>query len=100
MKSSAAVGRSLMQHLKERMLRIRARLAPHDGRRGEIDALAGERHRLAVALHFELLQIRRQARQALIVGQHRKRRQLQKSAIPHAEHSHQHRQILLERRLA
>jgi hypothetical protein len=53
MKSSAAVG--LMQHLKERMLRVRSGLPPDNGRGGEIDPLALERHRLAVAFHLQLL---------------------------------------------
>ena len=66
--------RTLMQHLKERMLRVRPRLPPDDRRRGKIDALALERHRLAVAFHFQLLQVRRQAREALVVRQHRERR--------------------------
>ena len=87
----------LVQHLEERVLGIRAGLAPHHRRGGEIDVLAGERHRFAVALHFELLQVGRQARQALIVGQHGERRERQEAAVPHAEHPHDHGQILLER---
>src|SRR5271170_405052 len=37
--------RALMQHLKERMLRVRARLAPDHGRRREVDPLATQGYR-------------------------------------------------------
>ena len=76
---------ALVQHLKERMLGIRARFTPDDGRRGEVDVLSLQRYRLAVAFHFELLQIRRQAREPLVVGQHREGGQIQESAVPHAQ---------------
>jgi hypothetical protein len=90
--------RALMQHLKERMLRVRGRLAPHHGCGREIDAIAVQGHRFAVALHFELLQVGRQPRQPLVIRQHGESRQTQEGAVPDAEHSHQYRQIPLERR--
>ena len=90
--------RALVQHLKERMLGVRARFAPHDGRGREIHVQPLQGYRLAVAFHFELLQVCGQAREALIVRQHRERGQIQESSIPHAEHAHQDRQIFLERR--
>ena len=61
---------ALVDHLEEGMLAIGAGLAPHNGPRGQIEGIARKRHPLAVALHLELLEIGRQARQPLIVGQH------------------------------
>ena len=65
MKSIGTMRRTLMQHLEERVLAVRARLAPDHGGGRVIDHRAVEPRRLAVALHFELLQIRRTGNAAL-----------------------------------
>ena len=77
-----------MQHLEERVLGVGARLAPDHRRGRKVDALAVERHGLAVALHLELLQIGGQPREALVVGQHGERRQIEEGAVPGAEQAH------------
>jgi len=97
MKSSAAVGVPCAASEKT-SAGVRGGLAPDDRRRRKRHAFAGKRHALAVALHFQLLQIRRQPRQTLVVGKDGQRGQPQESAVPHSEQTHQHRQVGLERR--
>ena len=46
--------------------------------------LAGEVHRLAVALHVELLQVGGEAPEPAVVRQHRERRQLEAVDVPDA----------------
>ncbi len=87
-----------MQELEERVLRIGAGLTP-DYRAGPaLDRRAGARHALAVRLHLELLQIRGEAMQALIVRQHRVSRESEAIDVPHTDEPEQHRKIPLERR--
>ena len=64
------------------MLAVGARLAPVDRAGLVVDALAIERHMLAVALHRELLQIRRKALEVLLVGQHGDGRRVEEIAVP------------------
>ncbi len=90
--------RALMQHLEERVLPVRARLAPDDGGRRHLHRLAVARHRLAVRLHVELLQIGGEAREALVVRDHRMGGIVPRVAIPDSKKPHQDRQIVLQRR--
>src|SRR6185437_3030740 len=62
--------RSLVNKLVERVLPVRARLAPKNWARGIVDVLTVERDGLAVALHRELLQVCREALEVLLVRQH------------------------------
>ena len=48
--------------------------------------------------HRELLQVGGKSFQVLIVGQHRDRLRAEKIVVPDREQTHQHRQIMLERR--
>ena len=77
---------ALVQQLVERVLAVRARLAPHDrtGRRRHRRAV--EPHRLAVRLHVELLQVGGEAAELLGVRQHRLRRVAEHVRVPDADH--------------
>ena len=90
--------RSLVQHLKKSVLRVRAGRAPHNRRGRAFDRRAALPDALAVAFHIELLQIRRQQPQPPIVRQHGASRISAKIAMPHAEQAEQRRQIAANRR--
>ena len=63
---------ALVQQLVEGVLAVGARLAPHDlAGVASRPASPSQRHRLAVALHAQLLQVGGEAGQVLAVGQHR-----------------------------
>jgi hypothetical protein len=51
---------------------------------------------LAVALHRQLLELSRQAREASLVGQHRGRWCIEEIVVPHGDESHEHRQVAIE----
>ena len=61
--------RALMDQLIERVLTVRAWLALIDGSRLIVDARSVTPHVFAVALHRELLQVRRQALEVLLIRQ-------------------------------
>ena len=90
--------RALVQQLVEGVLAVRAGLAPHDRRGLHVDDAAVAIDALAVAFHFELLQIRRQPLQVLLVGQHRVRIGAEHARIPDAEQAEHDRRVLLDRR--
>ena len=54
------------------------------------------RHVLAVALHRELLQVRGEASQVLVVGQHRSGLRAEEIAVPDRQDAEQHREVALE----
>ena len=83
-----------MQQLIKGVLRVRAGLAPDDRARRALDRLAAAAHGLAVALHLELLEVRRQAREVVVVRQHRVRRRLEEIPVPDPDEREQHRQAL------
>src|SRR5688572_5738762 len=78
---------SLVQELKERMLPVGAGLAPYHGGGRPLDGAALAIDPLAVALHLELLEIGRQPRQVLFVGQDRVRFGTEEAGVPDAEQS-------------
>src|SRR5690606_21194628 len=91
-------GRALVQQLIEGVLAVGARLAP-DQRSGVAgDRLARERDALAVRFHVELLQISRQAGEALIVGQDGASREAENVPIPDAEQAELDGDIVFQRR--
>ena len=82
-----------MQQLEEGVLAVGAGLAP-DQRAGRVAASdAVERHALAVRFHVELLQIGRQARQALVVGDDRAGRITADDAVPVADEAQEQGQV-------
>ena len=77
------------------------RARPRRPRRSPCSTGAPSRqHALAVALHLQLLEIGGKAREALVVGDHGLRGVAEDVAVPDAEEPHQHRDVLVERRLA
>ena len=81
--------RALVDELIEGVLAVRAGLAPHDRTGLVVDPLALQRHVLAVALHVELLQVRGEAGEVLVVGQHRHRLSVEEVVVPQAEEAEQ-----------
>src|SRR5579885_1497019 len=73
---------SLMNHLIEGMLAVRARLTPIDRSGLVTDGLAVESHMLSVAFHGELLEVSRKAFEILLVGKHRDRFRAEEVVIP------------------
>ena len=90
---------ALVQHLKVGVLAIGARLAPQHrcGAVGQCLSIAV--HTFAVALHLQLLHIRRQAAQAAVVGRDGSAGVAQKVAVPNIQQAQAHRQVLRQRRL-
>ena len=89
--------RALVNQLIERMLPVRARLAPVDGTRLVVHRLALDRHVLSVALHRQLLEICGEPFQVVLVRQHRDRRGAEEVRVPDRQQTHDHRQVSLER---
>src|SRR5437773_4780683 len=87
-----------MNQLIEGMLSVGARLAPIDGPGVATHRFAFEGYMLAVALHGELLQVRRKALEILLVGQHGERLRAEEIVVPDGEQPEEHRQVALKRR--
>ncbi len=92
--------RALMDELVVRVLAVRARRAPHDRTGVGADRVAVEVDGLAVRLHVELLQVRGEPRQVVVVRQHGMALRAEEVAVPDAEQSEQHRHVAFERRRA
>mmetsp|Transcript_13833 Transcript_13833/g.37121 ORF Transcript_13833/g.37121 Transcript_13833/m.37121 type:complete len:272 (+) Transcript_13833:723-1538(+) len=80
----------LVDKLIKRVLSICARFPKYDfaSRKGHRRAI--EKHAFSVGLHCDLLNVRRQLGERLIVWQQRIRWKAQKRRIPHAEQTHHH----------
>src|SRR5690348_12247264 len=87
---------TLVNELIERVLTVGSRLAPVDGTGRMRDAGSINHDVLPVALHGQLLQVRREPLQILFVWQHRNRFCPEKVGVPDAQQRHQHREIALE----
>src|SRR6516164_5258814 len=90
--------RSLVDPLVERVLAVGARLSPVDWAGVVLHALAVERYLLAVALHGELLQVRWEALQVLLIGKNRDRLGAEEVVVPDGEQALEDWEIALERR--
>ena len=88
---------ALMDELVERVLAVGAGLAPVDRAGVRADVGAVERDRLAVRLHGELLQVRREALEVLLVRQHRRSLSAEEVVVPDSQQAKDDRQVLLER---
>ena len=86
--------RALVEQLEEGVLAVRARLAPDDRRGLHVDDAAVAIDALAVAFHFELLQVGRQALQMLLVRQDRVRVGAEHAGIPDAQQAENDRRVL------
>ena len=91
---------ALVQQLVERVLRVRPDLTPQDRAGVVIGGFSVARHALAVAFHFELLEVWRQVAQAPVVGQDRMRADVEEIDVPDTDHREHHRQVLFERGFA
>ena len=100
MKSQGTGRGALVHQLHEAVLRVGAGLAEQDRAGVPSGRGAGQRHVLAVALHLELLEMRRQPPQPVVVGQHAVRRAAQRVDVPDPDQPEQHRQVLPQRRVA
>ena len=89
--------RALVDQLVERVLAVGARLAPHDRAGLPRDPVAVAVDRLAVALHVELLEVRREVREVLAVRQDRVGLGAEEVVVPDADQPEQHRQVRVER---
>src|SRR5258708_38366928 len=87
---------SLMDQLVERMLPICSGLAPVDGSGIVGDGFAIERDMLPITLHGQLLQIRRESFQVLLVRQDCDGLCVEKVVVPKSEQAHEHRQVAFE----
>jgi hypothetical protein len=85
--------RPLVNELEVRVLAVRPGGPPHDGAGLRTHRLPVAGDGLAVALHVELLEVRRQQREVLGVRQHRVRLRIEELAVPQAEQSQQHRHV-------
>jgi hypothetical protein len=92
--------RALVQQLKERVLGIGSRRPPDDGARIVVNRSAVARHAFAARFHVELLQVGRQQRERIVVGQDRMRRGAAKIVIPDAEQGEDYGHVALGRRSA
>src|SRR5437867_9649437 len=89
---------TLMDQLIERMLPVCPRLTPVDRTGLACDLVSVDRDMFAVALHRQLLQIRREPLQVLLVRQDGDSLRAEEVVVPGGQQTHQHRQIPLERR--
>ena len=89
----------LMQQLEERVLSIRARLAPHDRPGRVVDGHRFESHTLSVALHVELLQVGGESVEPLVVREHRVGLGSEEIHVPHPKQGERHRHVPIERRV-
>ena len=91
---------ALVDELVERVLPVRARLAPVDRAGLVVDLRAAERHVLAVALHRQLLEVGGEALHVGAVGQDGDGLRAEEVAVPDGEQAHQGGDVALERRRA
>ncbi|OBQ31838.1 MAG: hypothetical protein AN485_23065 [Anabaena sp. MDT14b] len=89
---------ALVHELHEGVLSVGARLAPDHRAGAARHGRARQRHPLAVRFHVELLQIGRQPRQPLVIGQYRARGVAAGIAVPDADEAQQNGQVVGQRR--
>ena len=87
---------ALVQQLIEGVLAVGARLTPEDLTRPGAHRGAVGAYRLAVGLHGQLLQIRREAGQVVRIGQHRPGFRAEEVRVPQPDQTEQHRRIGLQ----
>ncbi len=90
--------RALVDELVEGVLPAGARLPPEHGPSLVIHAGAVQRDVLAVRLHRELLEIRREAPQVLVVREDGDRLRPEEVVVPQGKQTHEHGQVAFEGR--
>jgi len=88
---------ALVDELVETMLAVRAGLAPVDRAGVGVHAGAVEFHRLAIALHRELLEVGGEALEVLFVGQDGDGLRAEEVVIPNGEQAVEDGEVFLER---
>ena len=91
---------SLMQPLEERVLAVGARFAPERGCRRATGRRAVAHDRLAVAFENELLEIRRQPRERMRVGNDDTLAHAGRLRVPEIDECEQRRQVARQRGIA
>ena len=89
-----------MDELVVRVLTVGAGLTPHDRAGVPVHRLAVERDRLPVALHLELLEVRREPGEVLAVGEDRLGLRAEEARVPDVEQPEHDRHVGRERRSA
>ena len=89
--------RALVQRLEKTVLGVGAGAAPPDRYGVDVDCIAGQHHRLAEALHHQLLKIGRQQLEPIVVRKHRLGGGTQRIAIPHRGQRMPDRDVLARR---
>ena len=82
--------RALVKHLKEGMLAIGSGLTPNNGGGWNPQFVPMARHALAIALHLQLLEISRQAAQAMAIRCNTTTAEAAKVAIPYIQQPQAH----------
>jgi len=88
--------RTLMDKLVEGVLAVRPRFPPDNGAGAVVNFLAALGNALAVAFHVALLEVSREAREILVIGQDGLRLCAEEVVVPDAEQPHDNRNVLLE----
>ncbi|EPE06598.1 hypothetical protein F503_02726 [Ophiostoma piceae UAMH 11346] len=91
--------RALVDELEEGVLGVGAGLAEQNGARGVLGRGAVRRHRLAVGLHGQLLQVGREAVQVLVKRSDKVGLGVVEVRVPDAQQAGEHGDVLVERRL-
>ena len=86
--------RPLVDQLVEAVLAVRARLAPVDRARLDVDRRRVDAHALAVRLHRQLLEVGGEALEVLVVREHGGGLGAEEVRVPDPEQPHQHGQVL------
>src|ERR1017187_4837470 len=82
---------TLMDELIERVLAIGARFAPINRSRLIVHVRPLQSYVLAITFHGQLLKVRREALQILVVRQNGNSLRLEEVVVPDGKQSHQHR---------
>src|SRR5664279_5113597 len=86
-----------MNQLVEGMLAVGTPLAPVDRTGLVVDLGPSKRYVLTVALHRQLLEVRREALQVLLIGKYSDGLGIEEVVVPKAQKPHDHWQVAFER---
>src|SRR5262245_15153021 len=86
-----------MDELIKRMLSIRSRFSPVNGPCLVRNGFPIKGYVLTVAFHRQLLQVRGETLQVLVIRQNSDRRRIEEIAVPHSQKAHERRNISIER---
>ena len=87
-----------MDQLIKSVLAIGSRFPPNDGAGGVLHSFTVTVHTFAVAFHVPLLKIRGETVQVLVIRQDGMGLGVEKVVIPDTQQTHDHREVVLQRR--